>query len=487
MKPRVLKLASCLSLLAFFFASGPAMADDAALFNMVKDMQEKMAEMQKTINQQNQKISQLERREPQIVSAPSATGEAAGAAPMSDYEFNERLAAATGGANKWLKDLSFKGDLRLRYEAFNYDLDSAAETDDRNRFRYRLRFGWEKKFSEDMKVAFSLASGENTGTNGLNIDPTSTNTTFDNNFNFKVINVEKAYASYSPSFLRGYGPLKKTTIIAGKHDNKFEKGSSDMIWDRDVKPEGVTETMDFKFLDTGDFDLNGWATFGQFILDEDAATRGDANLFAYQIGLNPTIYTPFFDRPLDLTQALSLYDYNNYARNSNFIIGTTGNLGRGNANFDNVATELDAGKFKVIESYSELAVYPGGLPVRFHVDLAGNPAAEVNHEHTLQGENEEFAYGFGIKLGGIVKKGDWETGYAYKHIGANAVVGAFNDSDFGDGHSGKAGHVFKGAYALTDTLSLGAAAIFVENLNAYSFGILGQKQRRFQVDLVWKF
>ncbi len=482
MKPRILRLATCLSLLAFFFSS-PAMADDAQIFEMVKSMQKKMDEMQKTIYQQDQKIDQLEKRPPQIQVAPSAGTEAVPAPPMSDYEFNERLANATGGANKWLKDLSFKGDLRLRYEAFNYDLGSSAETDDRNRFRYRLRFGWEKKFSDDMKIGFSLASGENTGTNGLNIDPTSTNTTFDNNFNFKVINIEKAYASYSPSFLRGYGPLTKTTLIAGKHDNKFEKGSSDMIWDRDVKPEGITETMDFKLLDTSNFDLNGWATFGQFILDEDASTRGDANLFAYQIGLNPVIYTPLFDRPVDLTQAFSLYSYNNYARNSNFIIGGS-SLARGNTNVDGVTTELDAGAFKVIESYSELAIYPGGLPTRFHLDLAGNPASQ---SVAVQGANEAFAYGFGVKLGGIVKKGDWETGYTYKHIGANAVVGAFNDSDFGDGHSGKAGHVFKAGYALTDSLTLGAAAIFVENLNAYSFGILDQKQRRFQMDLVWKF
>lgn len=484
MKRNLMKLTSWLILGALVF-SRPVMADDAQLMGMVQDMQKKMDGMQKTISQQSQKISQLERREPQIISAPSGGGEVT--PPMSDYEFNERLANATGGANKWLKDLSFKGDLRLRYEAFNYDLaNPVTETDDRNRFRYRLRFGWEKKFSEDMNVGFSLASGENTGTNGLNIDPTSTNTTFDNNFNFKTINVEKAYASYSPSFLRGYGPLTKTTIIAGKHDNKFEKGSSDMIWDRDVKPEGVTETMDFNFIDSSNFDLKGWATFGQFVLDEDAATRGDANLFAYQVGLNPVIYTPLFDRPVDITQAFSLYNFNNYARNSNFIIGGS-SLARGNSNFDPVATELDAGKFNVIESYSELAIYPMGIPTRFHLDLAGNPNAQQGHPHTISGDDEAFAYGFGVKLGGLVKKGDWETGYVYKHIGANAVVGAFNDSDFGDGHSGKAGHVFKGAYALTDSLSLGAAAIFVENLNAYNFGISGQKQRRFQVDLVWKF
>ncbi len=489
MKNKFFKLTAALTLMVMSLSS-PIFADDSELLNLVKGMQDQMKQMQKTIDTQNSKIQRLETR-PTGSSTSENIVSSEPTPPMSDYEFNQRLDAATGGAQKWLKDLKFSGDLRLRYEAFKYSAD-AAETDDRNRFRYRLRYGFEKKFNEEMSVGFSMASGENTGTNGLNIDPTSTNTTFDNNFNFKSVNIEKAYATYKPSFLSNRGVLSSTSITGGKMNNPFEKGSSDMIWDRDVKPEGLAETMDFKFYEGENVTLNGFANFGQYILDEDATVDGDANLFAYQIGINPIVYTPFFERPVDITSAFSYYDYQGYARKSNFIIGG-GSLARGNPNVDGITTELDAGDFNVLESYNEIAVYPFNFPTRFFGDFAVNTGENAlgfasNGNilgNTVTGENN--AYAFGIKLGSIVQKGDWEASWAYKHIGANAVVGAFNDSDFGDGHSGKHGNVFKLGYALTDVIFINGAAIWVENLNSGSASIADQQQRRFQVDLVWKF
>lgn len=473
MKQTFLFLISCLTLVALTFPV-PAMADDAELLSIIKNMQKRM-------DAQDRKIQMLENRGESIPMAPSG-GEAT--APMSDYEFNQRLDAATGGAQKWLKDLKFSGDLRLRYEGFHYNSGNPAETDDRNRFRYRLRYGFEKKFNEDLSVGFGLASGEVSTATGNNVDPTSTNQSFDGDFNFKPIFTEKAWAKYTPGFLKNKGPVKQTEIGAGKVNNPFEKGSSDMVWDRDVKPEGIYEKIDFNLLDGENLDLAAYVTAGQFVLDEDTAVGGDANLFAYQLGLNPTFYTPLLERSVDLLQAVSFYDYSNYARVSNFTVNGTAMSGspRGNTNTDANAAELDAGKFKVFESYSELGMTPFGLPTRLFFDFATNPADAASV--ILR---EKYAFAFGTKFGSIVKKGDWELGYAYKQIGADAVVGAFNDSDFGDGHSGKRGHVFKGAYALLDNLTLNGAMVIVENLNAGTGGILDQQQRRFQVDLSWKF
>ncbi len=481
---------SLTALLLTFFTPAAVWADDNQLMQMLNGMQKQMAQMQKTIEQQSDKIRVLEKREPQIQLAAPSSGEPVKAAPMSDYDFNQMLDVATGGAQKWLKDLKFAGDIRLRYEAFKYGSGNPSETDDRNRFRYRLRYGVEKKFSDDMKVGFGLASGEgptiagtSLGSAAVNSDPTSTNTSLDNNFNFKPIYIEKVFGTYTPKFLSKKGILEKTEITGGKMTNPFEKGSSDMIWDRDVKPEGVYEKFDFSLINSENMTLSAYSTFGQFILDEDATRGGDANLFAYQFGFNPVIYTPFFDRPVDLLQSFSAYNYYNYARKSNFIIGGN-SLARGNPNIDGISTELDAGQFKVLEYYSELAVYPGGTPVRFHFDFAGNTASDPP-DTSIVGENT--AYGLGVKLGGIVKKGDWELGYQYKRIGANAVVGAFNDSDFGDGHAGKVGSVIKGAYAFTDAITLNGAMFFVDNLNSGMSGIIDQNQNRFQVDMSWKF
>ncbi len=454
-------------------------AVDPELASMVSKLQKQVNEMQVTIIKQDNKIQALENR-------PAATPIAGQAAaveptpPMTDYEFNDRLSNALGGSNKWLKDLSFKGDLRLRYEAFKFTNGTLSETDDRNRFRYRLRFGFEKKFNEDLYAGFALASGEQEG--GTNVDPTSTNTTFDNNFNFKPVFIEKAYATYYPPFLR-VGPVKKVQLTAGKHDNPFEKGSSDMVWDRDVKPEGVSEKIDIKVLESENFNLNTYFLAGQYVLDEDSTVGGDANLFGFQGGINPVVYTPFFERPLDLLGAFSYYSFQNYARKSNFLIGST-SLARGNANVEGVSTELDAGDFGVFETYFELSLYPFGVPVRPFFDFARNTQDQSKSPSFL---HDADAFSFGVKLGGIVKKRDWELTYAWKEIGANSVVGAFNDSDFGNGHSGKRGSVFKAAYALTDTVTINGAFFLVENLNPTNGGVLDLQQRRFQVDLNWKF
>lgn len=292
MKPR-LWIGTNALFLALLLPAAFVQADDGQLMNMIGELQKQMAQMQKTINQQNKKIQNLEKRKPEVQVTPSS-GEAAKPALMSDYDFNQMLDTATGGAQKWFKDLKMAGDLRLRYEGFHYGSGAPTETDDRNRFRYRLRWGVEKKFSEEIKAGFGLASGEGPtiagttlGSAAVNSDPTSTNTSFDNSFNFKPIYIEKAYATYNPKFLSKKGILDKTEISGGKMNNPIERGSSDMVWDRDVKPEGVYEKFDWSLFNSENLTLNAYTTFGQFVLDEDTTNGSDANLFAYQFGVNP--------------------------------------------------------------------------------------------------------------------------------------------------------------------------------------------------------
>ena len=450
--------------------------------------------MQKLIDRQNMKITDLEKR-PQStqISAPAPATTSEPTPPMSDYEFNERLSNALGGSNKWLKDLKFGGDIRLRYEAFHHGSGSRSETDDRNRFRFRLRYGFEKKFSDEVKAGFSMASGERAagstynGTSALSGDPTSTNTTMDNLFNWKDIFIEKVYGSYSPNWAK-LGPIENLEVTGGKFTNPFEKGSSDMVWDRDVKPEGAYEKIDLKLFERRDFKLKAYAVAGQFILDEDAAAtnRSDAELFAYQVGLNPVFYTPILERPVELLSAFSLYDYSNYSVNNNFKINGGTSLARGNSVCS--SSELCT-PFQIYETYNELSFYPYGIPIRPFYDLAHNAKSG-------RSMFDKTAWSYGVKVGKLIKKGDWETSFAYKYLGRDAVTG-FNDSDFTGAtttHTGTRGFVAKLAYLLTDNISLNGAAFFLENLNHDSVidftgttAIRDEQQRRFQVDMSWKF
>ncbi|HRK62314.1 MAG TPA: putative porin [Candidatus Omnitrophota bacterium] len=467
MKKNSILKALSLALATVFSLTSTVFAQDANLTKLVEQLQQQMSSMQQTITSQNAKIASLEGRGASAhIPAPKSEG-------MTEEKFKKALEKELGKDYKTFKNLKFSGDIRLRYEAFDHTSGNASETDPRNRFRYRLRTGLEKKFNDEWKAGFGLASSEATP------DNVSTNTTLDNNFTYKDIYIEKVYATYTPNWAKK-GAVENLEITGGKFKNPFEKGSSDMIWDRDVTPEGLYQSVDFRILDTESIKATGWFTAGQFILDEDSATKGgtaDAELYAYQFGINPKFKVPGMEKPLGWTSAVSWYDYSDYAVDTNF-----GTLARGNANATGPAAQLDAKDFGVIEFYNELNIPVLGTPVRPYFDVARN----MSHKSGLgSAPGQDMAWALGLTIGKAKKKGEWEIGYAYKNIEANSVVGAFNDSDFGTtGHSDKRGSVFKGKYMFTDFLEFGAAGIFT---NGISNLVRDEESRRFQIDLVWKW
>ena len=507
------KLASILVVCLMTFSSA-AFADDAQLMEMVRNMQKQMNELQSTVMAQKTEIDALKAGSGgKIQMAPKGVE---ATPPMSEAEFNQRLSDSTGGANKWLKDLKFSGDLRLRYEAFHLHGNTAAtgSQDDRNRFRIRLRYGFEKTFSPEMKVGFSMATGEKVTNNGVNNDPISTNATMTNDFNFKNIWVEKAYATYTPEWAKigntdGLN-VSGLEITGGKFNNPFEKGSTDMIWDRDLKPEGVYEKVDARLLKTDNLDLKTYLTSGQFVLQETGSTvttggasagGKDAYLFAYQAGLNPVFYVPGMERPVDALSALSIYSYQGYATNNNFYIAGTGSQANGNPVYNGNASKLAAQNFNILSFYQEINFFPYGVPVKPFAEFARNMSNQSGYwtptNNSMQGG--EDAWSLGLTLGKLVKKGDWQGSYQYKYIGANSVPGAFNDSDFGGynyGGTDKQGSVIKLGYNLTDYLTLNGACYLVRPITVrdgagtapVGNGMQAdQSVRRFQIDMTYKF
>lgn len=485
----------------FIFNAKPVFASEAELMSAIQTLQKQMMQMQGVIDLQNQRLSQIEKREAviQITGPGQGAGQVAGTA-MTEGEFKERLGKSLGGADQWLHGLVFKADSRLRYEAFDYSSGAPNSTPDRNRFRMRLRFGFEKTFNPEFKVGFSLGSGENLTTNGLQSNPASQNQTMNNDFNFKNIWIEKIFATYTPEWAK-VGPIAALNITAGKFDNPFERGSTDMIWSTAVKPEGVAEMADFNLYKGERLNVKAYAALGQFVLREagaytSAATgaQKDAELFAYQVGLNPSFDTGLMKRPVDFLSALSVYSYPGYAKYNNWRLGglTGQSLANGNIISPDSTSQLDAANFNVLSFYQEAAFYPHGFPVRPFAEWADNLSADPRANGI---QNEAHAWSLGLKLGKVQKKKDWEASYAYKWIGANSVVGAFNDNDFGTGSfggSGRRGSVIRLGYGLTDYLTLNGGVFLVNSLNTgytnpNNGNILDEEIRRFQIDLNWKF
>ncbi len=494
----------------FVTQTGSVFADEAQLLELVKGLQ-------KQIEAQSQRIQQLESRGPGISGGSTSQLEKDVALLKrqqevnqeiqikNDKDFNKKVGESLGGADKWLKDLSFYGDLRLRYEAIDYSSGAFApsgssgtgNTPDRNRFRFRVRYGFEKKFSPEWKAGFGLAVSD-AQQYGTQTDPQSANTTFSNNFDYKNIWVDKAYATYTPDWAK-IGPVSAFSITAGKTDNPFERGSKQLIWKpNNVRPEGLAETADFDLYQGDNVNLKAYGLLGQYVLQERgsystaANPQKDAELFAYQVGINPSFSSSLTQEPIEELSTLSVYSYPGYAGNNNWQIPTGTStptfvsLAKGNPSS---GTNLSAKSFNVIDTYHEFTVKAFGTPVTPFFEYAKN----VSDDSPFNGIRDATqAWAVGINLGKVKNKGSWEANYAYKNIGANSIVGAFADGDFGGGSGapGNRGSVIGLGYGVTDFLKLNLNVYLTEALNPGFGGVTGVKDenvRRFQTDLTWKF
>jgi len=495
--------------------TGSVFADEAQLLDLVKGLQ-------KQIEAQSQRIQQLESRgggvgisnvpldqlEKDVALLKRQQEVNQEVQIKNDKDFSKKVGESLGGADKWLKDLSFYGDLRLRYEAINFTSgargsDYNGRDPDRNRFRFRVRYGFEKKFSPEWKAGFGLAVSD-AQQYGTQTDPQSANTTFSNNFDYKNIWVDKAYAAYSPDWAK-WGPISNFSITAGKTDNPFERGSKQLIWKRDnVRPEGIAETADFSLYEGDNINLKAYGLLGQYVLQEKGAASNtttslgqqrDAELFAYQVGINPLISTGWTKEPIEELSTLSIYSYPGYARNNNWQIPTGVaatpvyvSLAKGNPTD---GTSLAPQSFNVLDTYHEFTVKAFGTPVTPFFELADN-LSDRSTPVGIYGAN--LGWALGVNLGKVQKKGSWEANYAYKYIGANSVVGAFADGDFGDGRGapGNQGSVIGLGYGLTDFLKLNFTGYLTKPLDpGYRNNSTGQiadkRVARFQTDLTWKF
>ena len=120
------------------------------------------------------------------------------------------------------------GDLRFRYQydEFHPQVDlPALVTDDRNRFRFRLRIGADVQLGDQFFAGITLATTQAADSNA------QTYTEGYDNYN---IYIDKAFAGWSPN--------DWFTIILGKQANPFY--TTDLVWDPDVTPAGIVETLD---------------------------------------------------------------------------------------------------------------------------------------------------------------------------------------------------------------------------------------------------
>jgi hypothetical protein len=163
---------------------------------------------------------------------------------------------------QWTDRIKLGGDLRLRYEGF--DWDGVYDDGERHRFRYRFRVGLKASLSEKLLVGFQLRSGNPD-------NPHSDNQSFDGGFDKDTISISEAFIDYRP--------FKFFGVVGGKFSPKKLWLVSDQQWDDDVVVEGAMEN--FRFEGGGVFKALE-ANLYQFVLEE-SGSSGDAYLFGAQV------------------------------------------------------------------------------------------------------------------------------------------------------------------------------------------------------------
>jgi hypothetical protein len=380
------------------------------------------------------------------------------------------------GMPEWVDSLKFGGDLRMRYDMIRPDSEMISN---RDRARFRLRFGAVAVLQDDFEVGFRVASTTGTGGDEEG-DPISTNETFHNNGSRKPIGIDLAYVKWSPLEIDGLDDA----FTIGKMNNPFS--FSEMVFDGDYTPEGLAQDFSLKLNEQHELDFG----LGEFILDELSSSGRDPWMFIGELRLGSE-WTEHISSVLGLGTLHIVHP-------ESLVNSAVPNIGRGNTRDASTALVhdfnvliVDGGVTYQLESFP---LYSGHFPIT----LGG----EYIHNFGASGDN--YAFGFGPTFGKSGKKGHWEISYKYKYLGADAIYEELVDSDnagyyhaappgespsrFPGVFSGTniRGHVIRMSYTPFDSLTL-YGAIWVNELIEEFPPDSEDSGVRFIFDAVWKF
>lgn len=332
----------------------------------------------------------------------------------------------------WTDRISFKGDLRLRYEAIDRESQER-----RDRSRYRARLGLSAAVTSNVKVVMQVASGAD--------NPVSRNVTFDGGFTTKDIGFDLVYVDWAAA--------DGLNVFAGKMKNPlFRAGGVPLVWDSDLNPEGVAATYSRGAV---------FGTVAGFSVEE-RSQSSSSNAYAAQFGGKFSLG----DDSL-LTAGIGYLAYTNTIGEVPFYNGAS----KGNT----VDIEGDyLYEYKNTEVFAQLDTKVGDWPLKIYGHWTRN--GEV--------DEQDAALAYGAKIGAAKAKGSMEFSWTYQDIDADAVIGTFNDSDFGGGGTDARGHIFKAKYAVAKNIYLGGT-YFSNVINRFS--LPEEDYDRVQIDIEFKF
>jgi hypothetical protein len=385
------------------------------------------------------------------------------------------------GKMKGFGPFAFSGDLRVRYEPFfGGGVSTSPAPADRHRARVHLRFNANAKFNDEVSGGLTIASGDPG-------DPISTNQTLTSFFQRKPFLIDKAFFNYNPSWLKPF------QVTAGKWAYTWYR--TELTWDNDLNPEGVSEAVSFNWKDSVLQRLSFVAFQMPF---NEVSGAPDSGIFGGQIQTGWKLQ----DR-VKFGGYVAYYHYRNpdaIAANQvgNGSTGTTGLLtGNNDTNVFGLigGNRVFASKFGILDAIarSDIDTGIGRFPLTLLFDFAqntqacGNLGAFAAAGVTPPACNprDRQAYWAEVQFGRTQEQGDMRFGYTFIRIEREAVVSAFNFSDLRQG-TNIANHRLEYAYQAYKNVNLGFTAFIGRQLVT---GTAAKERllKRLQFDLIYKF
>lgn len=352
------------------------------------------------------------------------------------------LAGLEAAAQTWTDSMKVGGGFRLRQEYIDQD-----GKDVRNRTRIRARLSLDAEVNDWVDVKTRFATGVD--------DPVSGNVTLDSAASTKDFGLDRFYIVLAPEQLGG------SKILGGKMKNPFIT-TKDMVFDGDLNPEGVA------FQTEAGEELEFLANAALFTVEE-RSSASETLMYGLQAAVNAELA-----EGVDVLVGGSIYLWDNI-KGMATLYDTTDSFG------NSAAAELDdmgeeTGDLFYTQDYATAEGFVQmklnvGVPVKVYGSYVNNIDAD---------SGKDTGFIVGSTIGKAKKVGSAEFDVNYRDLEADAVLGAWTDSDSGGGGTGIDGVKMQGKYQLADALQL-SLSIFLNQTES------GADYTRGQLDLIAKF
>ena len=367
--------------------------------------------------------------------------------------------APAAAPKTWVDTLSFKGDLRYRFETIDDPSKKDANGDEYTRYRNRIRarLGADAKLSDQLKAGLELSTG--------GADPVSGNQSLGGGFDKEEIRLNQAYADYN-FFGESVNELHG---IVGKMKTPFLTTPDDLVLDADTNPEGLAAKSQYS---VGMATLN--ANGGYFWVEERADTS-DLMLYSGQAAAKLQ-----FVPEVALTLGATYYGFQDMA-GYDVVDWEKKNNAYGNSTKDGTVTGTTTNKAWKLEytpmlCFAQLDLWMFGKPLAVYAQQLSN----------LDADDLDQGQAYGVTFGKAKNLKTWELGYGYAKLEKDATAGFLTDSDRWGGGTDGQGHRVYGKYQLLKNAQLGATYFFA-NEKKISDAAKTTDYDRLQIDLSVNF